>query len=93
MIGAEFTQRSTILRRGSGREQPSTISVSSSTSGKGHSVKSFDKMFSCIAHLRHAAFAGKNCSARFSSHALTPLRQVMPLTWLVQVGIAHMEQA
>ena len=37
--------------------------------------------------------AALNGEARFSSHALTPLRQVMPLTWLVQVGTAHMAQA
>ena len=58
-------------------------------------------MLSFMVYLRHAAlagkncaaFAGKNCSALFRSHALTPLRQVMPLTWLLQVGIAHMAQA
>ena len=41
-------------------------------------------MLSFMVYLRHAALAGKNCFA---------LRQVMPLTWLLQVGIAHMAQA
>ena len=50
-------------------------------------------MLSFMVYLRHAALAGKNCFAFVRSHALTPLQQVMPLTWLLQVGIAHMAQA
>ena len=49
-------------------------------------------MLSFMVYLRHAALAGKNCFALVRSHALTPLRQVMPLTWLLQVDIAHMAQ-
>ena len=50
-------------------------------------------MLSFMVYLRPAALAGKNCLAFVSSHALPPLRQVMPRTWLSQVGIAHMAQA
>ena len=50
-------------------------------------------MLSFMVYLRHAALAGKHCFAFVRSHALIPLRQVMPLTWLLQVGIAHMAQA
>ena len=69
------------------------IMLSSNTSGKGHFIRSCDKILSFMVYLRHAALAGKNCFALVRSHALTPLRQVMPLTWLLQVDIAHMAQA